>query len=129
MQFEVREYKERAPRVEAVTFTGEFDVAGLIANFAGATSFEVSRSTGLLLLSFDTVDEVTNEILVTESVSVKVGDVVMKADGKVRSVAANEFNTQFEVARLRGSEFERNAGQPVFGERNFALIDTLAVER
>lgn len=97
MQFEIREYKERAPRVEAVTFTGEFDDAGLIANFVGASSFQMSKSTGILLLNFDTPDEVTGEILATETVAVKIGDVVIKSDGLVRAQPADEFNSIYET--------------------------------
>lgn len=98
MIFEIREYKERAPRVEAVEFTGAFDVAGLIANFAEASSFQVSKSTGILVLNFDTRDEVSGEVLATETVSVKVGDMLMKSDCTIRSVPASEFNAQFEIA-------------------------------
>lgn len=86
MTFQVAEYKERAPKLEAVSFTGEFENAGLIANFAGASSFTMSKATGELVLNFDQAAPVT----------VKIGDMVVKSAGVVTAQAADAFNAQYE---------------------------------
>lgn len=85
--FEVGNFKEKAPTVEAVEFS-DMGNAGLVANFVGADAFQANRRTEELMLTME-----SGEVVV-----VKLGQIVYKAGNQVLVADIDEFHKKYEVS-------------------------------